>query len=248
MTQHNTPDITNIAHRENAPTIQQDSWKQQAGTAAAKLVEDGMLVGLGTGSTSGFLIYALAQRINAGLRIRGAVSSSQASHDLAANLGIPVTDLDTYPRLDIYIDGADEVDTQLNLVKGAGGALLREKVLASASRRFVVIADITKQVIRLGTHFPVPVEVVPFALTPVRRHLEALGAKVLQRQLANNTIFISENNNYILDCTFPGGISDPFTLNEQMHKIVGVVETGLFLSMADQAIIGGPDGVTILPE
>ena len=247
MTQHNTPDITNIANRENTPNIQQDTWKQMAGTAAAKLIENGMLVGLGTGSTSGFLIYALAQRINTGLQIRGAVSSSQASQDLAANLGIPVTNLNTNPQLDIYIDGADEVDAQLNLVKGAGGALLREKVLASASRRFIVIADITKRVIRLGTHAPVPVEVVPFALTPVQRHLEALGASVVQRQVSGN-IFVSENNNYILDCIFPNGISDPFGLDEQMHKIVGVVETGLFLSMADQAFIGGPDGVTVLPE
>lgn len=244
---HVTPNITNISHVQNTPNIPQDTWKQMAGTAAAQLVEDGMLVGLGTGSTSAFLIYALAQRVNAGLRIRGTVSSSQASQDLAANLGIPVTDLNTHPHLDLYIDGADEVDTQLNLVKGGGGALLREKVLASAARRFVVIADITKRVIRLGTHFPVPVEVVPFALTPVRLHLEALGANVQLRQLAGNT-FITDNNNYILDCTFPNGVSDPIGLDAQMHRIVGVVETGLFLSMADRAIIGGPDGVTVLPE
>jgi ribose 5-phosphate isomerase A len=206
-----------------------------------------MLVGLGTGSTSAFLIYALAQRINAGLRIRGAVASSQASLELAANLGIPVTELDTHPNLDIYIDGADEIDTQLNLVKGAGGALLREKVLASAARRFIVIGDETKRVLRLGTHFPVPVEVVPFAITPVRLHLEALGATVQQRQLAGQP-FITENNNIILDCTFPNGISDPNGTNEQMHHIVGVVETGLFLNMADHAFIGGPNGVSKLPE
>jgi len=250
MMQHNTqntPNISNISSGENTSNIPQDTWKQMAGTAAAKLVEDGMIVGLGTGSTSGFLIYALAHRMNAGLHLRGVVSSSQHSHDLAANLGLPVTDLDTHPQLDIYIDGADEVDTQLNLIKGAGGALLREKVLASASHRFIVIADITKRVIRLGTHFPVPVEVVPFALTPVRLHLEALGAKPLLRQQASNT-FVTENNNYILDCAFPNGISDPLTLNAQMHSIVGVVETGLFLSMTDQAIIAGPNGVTMLPE
>ena len=178
--------------------IEQDTWKQIVGTAAAKLVEDGMIVGLGTGSTSTFLIYALAQRVQAGLHIVGAISSSQASHDLAANLGIPVTDLDTYPTLDLYIDGADEVDTQLNLLKGAGGALLREKIIASAARRFVVIADVTKQVTHLGQHFPVPVETVPFAITPVRKHLEALGAVVSTRVLAGKP-FVTENGNIILD-------------------------------------------------
>ncbi|GAC1563692.1 MAG: ribose 5-phosphate isomerase A [Ktedonobacteraceae bacterium] len=227
--------------------IEQDTWKQMVGTAAAKLVEAGMIVGLGTGSTANFLIYALAQRVQAGLRIAGAISSSQASHDLAANLGIPVTDLDTHPTLDIYIDGADEIDTQLNLIKGAGGALLREKIVASAARRFVVIADVTKQVTHLGQHFPVPVETVPFASSPVRKHLEALGAIVTTRVIAGKP-FITENGNIILDCAFSGGISDPIGLNANMHRIVGVVETGLFLGMAQQALIGGPDGVLTLPE
>lgn len=227
--------------------IQQDTWKQMAGTAAAKLVEDGMVVGLGTGSTSNFLIYALAKRIQEGLRIVGSISSSQASHDLAANLGIPVTDLDTHPTLDIYIDGADEIDTQLNLLKGAGGALLREKIIASAARRFIVIADVTKQVKHLGENFPVPVEVVPFAITPVGRHLTALGATITLRQIAEKP-FITENGNIILDCTFPGGISDPIGLNANMHSIVGVVETGLFLEMAERALIGSPEGVLTLPE
>ncbi len=227
--------------------IPQDSWKQMAGTAAAKLIEDGMVVGLGTGSTSNFLIYALAQRVQAGLQIVGAISSSQASHNLAANLGIPVTDLDTHPTLDIYIDGADEIDTQLNLLKGAGGALLREKIVASAARRFVVIADTTKRVTHLGQHFPVPVETVPFAITPVRGHLESLGARVTIRQLAGKP-FVTENGNIILDCAFSGVISDPINLNANMHRIVGVVETGLFLDMAEQAIIGGPEGILILPE
>ncbi len=227
--------------------IEQDTWKQMAGTAAAKQVEDGMVVGLGTGSTSTFLIYALAQRVQAGLRITGAISSSQASHDLATNLGIPVTDLDTHPTLDIYIDGADEIDTQLNLLKGAGGALLREKILASAARRFVVIADTTKQVMHLGQGFPVPVETVPFAVTPARKHLEALGAVVTARSVAGK-LFVTENDNIILDCAFSGGISDPIGLDTNMHKIVGVVETGLFLGMAELALIGGPDGVLRLPE
>jgi ribose 5-phosphate isomerase A len=226
--------------------IPQDTWKQLAGNAAAKFVEDGMIVGLGSGSTATFFIYALAQRIQSGLHIAGAVASSQASKDLAGNLGVPVSDLDTHPELDLYIDGADEIDPQLRLIKGGGGALLREKIVASASRRFIVIGDITKQVRQLGQHFPVPVEVVPFGATPVRKRLEALGASVQIRQLGGNT-FITENGNIIMDCTFPNGISDPEDVNARMRSIVGVVETGLFLNMAKQAIIGGPNGVTLLP-
>ncbi|MBV9230053.1 MAG: ribose-5-phosphate isomerase RpiA [Chloroflexi bacterium] len=226
--------------------IQQDTWKQLAGNAAAMLVDDGMVIGLGTGSTASYLVYALAQRIQSGLRIVGAVPSSQATKDLAGKLGIPLTDLDTYPQLDLYIDGADEIDTQLQLIKGAGGALLREKIVASAARRFIVIGDISKQVTQLGHRYPVPVETVPFAATPVRKHLEALGASVQTRQLAGKT-FITENSNIILDCTFPNGIANPIEIDALMHSIVGVVETGLFLNMAQQAIIGGPEGVKVLP-
>jgi ribose 5-phosphate isomerase A len=224
---------------------QQDLWKRLAGEEAAKLVEDGMVVGLGTGTTATQFVYALARRIQAGLRIVGGVSSSQATKDLAISLNIPVTDLDTYPELDIYIDGADEIDPQLRLIKGAGGALLREKVLASSAHRFVVIGDISKQVSRLGQHFPVPVETTPFAVTPVRRHLEALGATVQVRQRGDST-FITENHNIILDCAFPQGITDAEELDARMHSIVGVVETGFFLKMAWTAIIGGPEGTRTL--
>jgi ribose 5-phosphate isomerase A len=225
--------------------IPQDTWKQLAGNAAAKLVEDGMFIGLGTGSTTTFFIYALAQRMQSGLHLAGAVPSSQATKDLAGNLGIPLTDLDTHPELDLYIDGADEIDPQLRLIKGGGGALLHEKIVASNSHRFIVIGDVTKSVTQLGQHFPVPVEVSPFAATPVRKRLEALGASVQLRQLAGST-FVTENCNIILDCTFPSGIADPENLNAQMHSIVGVVETGLFLGMAAQAIIGGPNGITVI--
>jgi ribose 5-phosphate isomerase A len=224
--------------------IPQDTWKQLASNAAARLVEDDMLIGIGTGSTATFFIYALAQRLQSGLRIVGAVPSSQATKDLAGNLGIPLTDLDTHPELDLYIDGADEIDLQLRLIKGAGGALLREKIVASVSQRFIVIGDITKSVTQLGQRSPVPVEVSPFAATPVRKRLEGLGASVQLRQLGGST-FVTENCNIILDCTFPNGISHPEDMNAQMHSIVGVVETGLFLGMAAQAIIGGPDGVTV---
>ncbi len=226
--------------------MQQDAWKHIAGVAAAKLVEDGMLLGIGTGSTAAQLIYALAERMQGGLRIAGAVPTSRASAELASRLGIPLIDLDAHPTLDLVIDGADEIDPQLRLIKGGGGALLREKIVASASRRFVVIGDITKQVSQLGHKMPLPVEVVPFALTPVLKRLEALGAVVKVRR-REEQVFITDNNNIILDCTFPGGIPDAAALHAHIKEIVGVIETGLFLNMATQAIIGGPGGVMYIP-
>jgi ribose 5-phosphate isomerase A len=226
---------------------QQDVWKRLVGEAAARLVEDGMLIGLGSGSTARAFIQALGQRVQAGLHVAGAVASSQVSRDLAVSFGIPCGDLDTYPELDLYIDGADEIDPNLQLIKGAGGAHLHEKVVATVSHRFVVIGDITKQVTQLGLHFPVPVETIPFALIPVHRQLEALGAHVELRQ-KNGVTFVTESHNFILDCTFPGGLSHPSHLDAQLHSIVGVVETGLFLNMAQQALIAGPEGIHTFPE
>lgn len=225
---------------------ERNDWKKQVGEAAAQLVEDGMVIGLGTGTTAAFFVRALAQRIQEGLRIAGAVPSSQATHDLAQQLGIPLTTLDSYPEPELYIDGADEIDPQLRLLKGAVGALLREKIVAYAARRFIVIADITKQVSYLGEHFPVPVEIIPFALNPIRKRLQALGAVVQVRQ-AGEGPFITDNHNIILDCTFPHGIANPAQLDAQLHHIPGVVETGFFLDRASQALISGPQGVQILP-
>jgi ribose 5-phosphate isomerase A len=223
---------------------QQDRWKQLAGEAAAALIEDGMVVGLGTGSTAAYLVTALGARLQAGLRIVGAISSSIATKNLAASLNIPLTTLDDHPDIDIYIDGADEIDPHLNLIKGAGGALLREKILASCARRFIVVADPTKRVDRLGRR-PLPVEVIPLAITPVRNRLQSLGAQVQLRQ-SEGKVFITDNSNVILDCVFPQGITDAIALNTALHEIVGVVEDGLFIHMAQQAIIGGPEGVLTL--
>jgi ribose 5-phosphate isomerase A len=224
---------------------QQDTWKRLAGEAAAQFIEDGMVLGLGTGTTATQLIYAVGRRIQEGLSITGAVATSQASEELARKLGIPLTDLDTHPVLDLAIDGADEIDGQLRLIKGGGGALLREKVVASAARRFIVIGDATKQVAQLGRNTPLPVEVVPFAATPVSKHLEALGATVRLRR-SGDSVFFTENCNIILDFFFADGITDPSELDSRIHRIVGVVETGLFLHMAERAIIGGPEGVKVL--
>lgn len=229
-----------------ANDTQRDTWKHLAGEAAANLIEEGMLLGLGSGSTAKQMIIALGHRIQQGLRIAGAVPTSQATEELARNLGIPLTDLDTHPVLDLAIDGADEIDGQLRLIKGGGGALLREKIVASVAQRFIVIVDATKQVAQLGQTASLPVETIPLAVTPVSRRLEALGAAVRLRRSGNN-VFFTENCNVILDCFFAGGIADPVDLEVRIRRIVGVVETGLFLNMAKQAIIGGPDGVKLLP-
>ena len=224
---------------------QQDSWKRLAAEAAVTLIEEGMVIGLGSGTTATLMIYALGCRIQEGLRITGAVATSQAIENLASKLGIPLTNLDTHPVLDLDIDGADEIDQQLRLIKGGGGALMREKIVASSSRRFVVIADATKRVALLGQNSPLPVETVPFATTPVIKRLEDLGATVQLRRSGDN-VFFTENCNIILDCFFVNGIADPVELDTRIHSIVGVVETGLFLHMAERAIIGGPEGITVL--
>ena len=221
---------------------QQDSWKQLAGEAAARLIEQDMVIGLGSGSTASYVVRYLGLRIQEGLQIVGAVPTSNATEQLARELRIPLTTLDMHPELDLSIDGADEIDHRLCLIKGGGGALLREKIVASAAQRFVVVGDVTKQVPLLGTHFPLPVKAVPFAASPVRKKLEALGAKVQVRQKAGQ-VFITDNGNMIYDCSFPGGIQQAGELQTQIKKIVGVIETGLFLDMVERALIGGPDGV-----
>ena len=219
-----------------------DTYKQMVGQAAAELIQADMVIGLGSGSTAAFLVRALAQRVRAGLRIVGAVPTSQETAQLAASLDIPLVSLDTYPILDLAIDGADEIDPHLNLIKGGGGALLREKIVATAARRFVVIGDASKLVPRLGTRFALPVEVVPFALSLVQRHLEALGAQV-QPRMREQQLFVTDNQNYILDCRFPNGIDDPILLQTRIRSLVGVVEHGLFLGIAQQALIAGPNGL-----
>ncbi len=223
----------------------QETWKQMVGEAAVQLVEDGMVLGLGSGTTAAYMLYALSRRIAEGLHIVGGVPTSDATQQLARDLDIPLTTLDEHPELDLAIDGADEIDAQLNMIKGGGGAMLREKIVASAARRFVVIGDITKLVTALGTHMPLPVEVIPFGVTPVRKRIEALGATVQMRRLGDQ-VFITDNGNVILDCTFASGIPDPITMEQRIRSIVGVVETGLFLHMEAQAIIGGPDGVKVV--
>jgi ribose 5-phosphate isomerase A len=212
-----------------------DQEKQAAARAAVQLVKSGSVVGLGSGSTAAFAIRFLAERVREGLKIVGVPTSLQTQH-LAEQLGISLTTLDEHPHIDIDIDGADEVDPHLNLIKGGGGAFLREKIVASVSRRFVVIGDSAKLVSRLGK-FPLPVEVIPFAQSLIKRQIEQLGAKVKLREFAYGNPYVTDEGHHILDCTF-GEITDPPALAQTLCNIPGVVEHGLFIGMAQMALVG----------
>jgi ribose 5-phosphate isomerase A len=221
---------------------ERDELKHEAALAAVAMVEDGMAVGLGTGSTAAFAIEALIERVRRGLRIVG-IPTSERSGAMAAAGGIELTDFARNPQLDLTIDGADEIarDT-LDLVKGAGGALLREKIVASASRRLVIIADEPKLVSGLGATMPVPLEVVPFGWETTSGRLARLGAKPVLRTSADGSIYRTDGGNLILDCSF-GAISDAAGLERELSGVVGVVETGLFIGMATTALVATPGGV-----
>lgn len=212
-----------------------DAEKQAAARAAIQLVESGNIVGLGSGSTATFAIQFLAERVRSGLKIVG-IPTSKATKQLAEQLGIPLTTLDKNPVLDIDIDGADEIDPRLNLIKGGGGAMLREKVIASASKRFVVVAESTKLVPHLGK-FPLPVEVISFAESLVQRRIETLGAQATLRTRKDGGVYVTDEGHHILDCNF-GEIADPPALNAELHEIPGVVEHGLFIGLAEMAFVG----------
>ncbi|HEX3742161.1 MAG TPA: ribose-5-phosphate isomerase RpiA [Terriglobales bacterium] len=226
-----------VPGKEDTPqkTDLRDQEKQAAARAAVELVESGNIVGLGSGSTAAHAVRFLAERVRAGLSIVGIPTSQQTMH-LAEQLGIQLTTLDQHPHIDIDIDGADEIDPQLNLIKGGGGAFLREKIVASVSRRFIVIADSAKQVKRLGK-FPLPVEVVPFAQSLVKPRIEALGAEVTLRCYAYGNPYVTDEGHHILDCHF-GEIADPPALADELRCIPGVLEHGLFIGMAEMALVG----------
>ncbi|MBV9342985.1 MAG: ribose-5-phosphate isomerase RpiA [Acidobacteria bacterium] len=212
-----------------------DYEKQAAARAAAQLVQSGTVVGLGSGSTATYAIRCIAERVRAGLSIV-AIPTSEKSRQLADELGIPLTTLDEHPEIDIALDGADEIDRDLNLIKGGGGALLREKIIASASRRFIVIADSAKQVLRLGK-FPLPVEVIPFAQTLIAMRIAVLGAQVTLRRATDGDPYVTDEGHQILDCTF-GEIADAGALARKLEAMAGVVEHGLFIGMTEMALVG----------
>ncbi len=211
-----------------------DQEKEAAARASLRFVKDGQIVGLGTGSTAAYFIQLLGEQVKNGLRIRG-IPSSDRSRELAASLGIPLTTLDEFQQIDVTIDGADEVDPQLRLIKGGGGALLREKIVASASRQLVIVADASKRVPVLG-RFPLPVEVIKFAQAVVVKKIEALGASVGLRLAADGKPFLTDENNHILDCRF-GQIPDADGLARQLSDMPGVVEHGLFIGMASVVLV-----------
>jgi ribose 5-phosphate isomerase A len=211
-----------------------DQEKEAAARASLRFVKDGQVVGLGTGSTAAYFIRLLGEQVKNGLKIRG-IPSSDRSREQAAGLGIPLTTLDECQQIDVTVDGADEVDPQLRLIKGGGGALLREKIVASATKYYVIITDATKRVPVLGK-FPLPVEVIKFAQAVVRRRIETLGAAVELRLGTDGKPYLTDENNYIFDCRF-GQIPDADELARQLSAMPGVVEHGLFIGMANVVLV-----------
>jgi ribose 5-phosphate isomerase A len=225
---------------------QQNQYKKEAAQAAAQLVHNGMIVGLGTGTTAAYLVSELGRRVKEeGLRFTG-VPTSERTAEQARSLGIPLATLADIKEIDLTIDGADEVQLgTLALIKGHGGALLREKIVASASKRMAVIVDDTKLVKRLGGTLAVPVEVVPFGWEATARKLKAIGAGAELRPGVHDKPYLTDGGHYILDCAF-GPIADPRRIARELDETVGVVEHGLFLGLAKQVFVGGPGGVKIL--
>ena len=226
-----------------------DSLKRAVGVEAAELVDSGMRLGLGTGSTVAHLLVALAEKLNGGTLsdIVGVPTSLRTARE-ARELDIPLTSLTETPFLDLTIDGADEVDPELNLIKGLGGALLREKMVAQASRRLAIMVDDGKMVPALGTRCPVPVEVVQFGWEVHGPFVESCGADPVLRLGPDGEPMVTDNGNYIIDCYFPGGIDDAEGFERAIRARAGVVESGLFLGMATEVLVGGPAGVRTLSK
>jgi ribose 5-phosphate isomerase A len=212
--------------------------KQRAAEAALSFVQRGMVLGLGTGSTADFFLKALATALKEKRLedVRG-VPTSRQSERRAQHLGIPLLTLTQCPRPDVTIDGADEVDPHVDLIKGLGGALLREKIVAQNSGKLVIIADASKSVSRLGSKSMLPVEVAQFGHEIQERFFQSLGATAILRRDADGAVFVTDNSNYIYDCRFPNGIDDPAELERTLKSRAGIVETGLFLGIASVAII-----------
>jgi len=219
--------------------------KQLAAARSVEFIEDGMTVGLGSGSTARYFVRELGERVRNGLKVRG-IPTSHKTSKLAQEVGIPMIGFNEIRKLDVTVDGADEVDSDLNLIKGGGGALLREKIVASATERFIIVCDSRKPVDTLGT-FPLPVEVVSFGWQLVADRIESLGCQVRMREKSPGKPFLTAQSNYILDCRF-GKISDPETLAVKLERMTGVVEHGLFVGLTDIVIVGKGDKTEILKK
>lgn len=223
--------------------------KKEAGEKAAEYVASGMVVGLGTGSTAVHAVRAIGQMLaNGRLHNILGIPTSEATRQEAEHLGIPLTTFDKNPVIDITIDGADEIDPNFDLIKGLGAALLREKIVATASKQMIVVSDNRKIVDKLGTRAPVPVEVIPFAQQPVTAYLKSLGARPILRLdwETKQNIVLTDENNIILDCWFDGGLDNPVEMGQAIRSQPGVVEHGLFFNLATRAIVATPDGIQIL--
>ncbi len=226
-----------------------EAQKRAAAGRAVEFVRPGMRLGLGTGSTARYFVDLLAERVRAGLDVV-AVPTSEGTRRDAERLGVPLTSLDETPELDLTVDGADEIAPDLSLIKGGGGALLREKIVASASARMIVIADASKWVSALG-RFPLPVEVVPFGLAATRRAVEAAAAAAgcpgpaLLRRAKDGHAFVTDSGHWILDAALER-ITDPKALADRLSAVPGVVEHGLFIGLAQAVVLGGPDGVRVV--
>ena len=218
------------------------SWreraKKRATVEAVKHIKDGFILGLGSGSTAAYAIQGIGKKIKQeGLHIMGVPTSHQA-FTLAIRNGIPITTLDEHPQLDLAIDGADQIDTKLNLIKGMGGALTREKIVASVAKQFIVVADETKLTDKLGTKQPIPLEVLPFAVSTVTSKLKNMSEEIgLRKAKEKIGPIVTDNGNFILDVNF-GPVENPEELNSQLKSIPGIIETGLFINMADIIYVG----------
>ena len=228
-------------------TVSVEALKRAAAERAVEFIESGTVIGLGTGSTVRPLLDLVAGRLSQG-RLTGvvAVPTSAETENRCRELGIPLVTLEEHPEVALVIDGADEIGPHLALIKGGGGALLREKVVASAAKQFVVVADESKLVRRLGTRVPLPVEVVPFGWSGLLPFFASLGAEPVLRRSPDGAAFVTDNGNYLVDCRFPRGIADPAGLARALARRTGVVEDGLFLRMAGIAVVAGARGVRLL--
>jgi ribose 5-phosphate isomerase A len=223
----------------------QDQLKAAAAETAAAQLHDGMIVGLGTGSTAAFAIRAIGRRVAQGLKIIG-VPTSERTMAQATALGIPLARVEEHEWIDVTIDGADEVELgTLNLIKGRGGALLREKIVASSTRKLIIIVDESKLVTRLGSHDPIPVEVVSFGWETTERRLHRMGGNPVLRRSDDGKPFLTDGGHYILDCKF-GALPEAADTDQKLNNTVGVVEHGMFLGMAGMVIIGSAQGIRIL--
>lgn len=227
--------------------MDEEQQKRRAAIHGARWIGEDAVVGLGTGSTVRHLLDVIAEGRREGrwLGIR-CVPTSRQTEEVARQLEIPLVSLDEEPVLDVTIDGADEVDQRLDLIKGRGGALLREKIVAAASRLRVIIADASKEVAKLGTRMPLPVEVDPFGAAIQPDFLRSLGAIPELRRTANGVPFVSDGGNYILDCRFPDGIDDAAALERELNNRPGIVENGLFVGLADHVVVASNDEIRVL--